>query len=170
MGRWLVIALMAGTLALIAIGCGETTHTVTTTEPAVADTGDLVLFGYAKEMDPDGDRYRLRFDPVLVLSGETASVAAAEDGVVEPGEPVPNDYYRVDESKRLFTYLVPGDARVTVLRDAGVQPASISVDELAQLVAGEEPFGKPLWEPISTGFRMRIHVDTVRSLEQLYVP
>jgi len=58
---------------------------------------------------------------------------------------------------------------VTVLRD-GVEASKVTVDELAQLVAGEDPFGKPLFEPITTGFWILVHVDTVRSLDQQYRP
>jgi len=54
-----------------------------------------------------GDRYEVRFDPAWFTSGVTANTAAAEDGVIEPGEPVPNDNYRIEEGDRLLTYLVP---------------------------------------------------------------
>ena len=47
-----------------------------------------------------GSDYEVRFDPALFLSGEAANVAAAEDGAVPPGEPVPNDNYVVDEGHR----------------------------------------------------------------------
>ena len=60
----------------------------------------------------------LRLDPEWFLSGATASAAAAEDGAVEPGQPVPNDNYRVDEGHRLFTFKVPADARVSVITKA----------------------------------------------------
>ena len=65
----------------------------------------------------------MRFDPAWFTSGVTANEAAAEDGVVEPGEPVPNDNYRIEEGHRLLTYLVPADTPVTVLTREG-DPAS----------------------------------------------
>ena len=61
----------------------------------------------------------MRFDPEWFTSGVTANDAAAEDGAVEPGQPVPNDNYRVDEGHRLLTYLVPADTPVTVLTREG---------------------------------------------------
>ena len=44
---------------------------------------------------------------------------------------------------------------------------SISVSELAEIVGGNHA---PLWEPIETGFWLRVRIDTVRSLDQQYHP
>jgi hypothetical protein len=114
----------------------------------------------------------MRFDPAWFTSGVTANEAAAEDGVVEPGEPVPNDNYRIEEGHRLLTYLVPANTPVTVLTRQG-DPASfgatsVSVAELSQLVAGEKPV--ELYEPLDTGVWIRVHVDTACSIDQQYVP
>ena len=162
-------------LAVLGAGCGSTktvTKTVTvngTAKTGVGAPGDQVQFGYVKSLTRKGSRYELRFDPAWFLSGETANVAAAEDGAVEPGEPVPNDNYVVDEGHRLFTYLVPADARVTVLTK-GVSGSRITVNQLAELVGGKNPFSRPLFEPLTTGFWIRIKIDTVHSLDQQYRP
>jgi hypothetical protein len=162
-------------VAVIAVGCGETTTvTKTVTVNAAANRGvgapvEFVQFGYLKSMTPQGGGYKLRFDPAWFLMGETANVAAAEDGAVEPGEPVPNDNYRLDEGHRLLTYVVPANARVTVLKDSPDGKPS-TVAELAQLVAGKNPFSRPLFEPLRTGFWIRVRIDTVRSLDQQYRP
>lgn len=163
------LAVLVGLLA----ACGGT-ETVTVTETVGEKAGagapsDLVQFGYVRKLSPGTGAYRLRFDPAWMLTGETAGTAAVEDGVLEAGEPVPNDNYRVDDGHRLLTFVVPRDARVTVLRD-GVAGSAITVAELAQLVQGESPFGKPLFEPLSTGFWMRTHGDRVRALDQQYLP
>jgi len=138
---------------------------------AAAPCGDR-MYGHIASLKPDGDEYRMRFDPAWFTSGVTANVAAAEDGKVEPGEPVPNDNYVVDEGHRLLTYLVPTDTPVTVLTREG-DPAtfgatSISVEELSRLVAGEKPI--ELFEPLDTGVWIRIHVDTVCAIEHQYQP
>jgi hypothetical protein len=162
-------------LAVLAAGCGSTkavTKTVTVNSAAkteVGAPGEQVQFGYIKSLTRKGSRYELRFDPAWFLSGETANVAAAEDGAVEPGEPVPNDNYVVDEGHRLFTYLVPADARVTVLTKS-VNGSRITVSQLAELVSGKNPFSRPLFEPLTTGFWIRIKIDTVHSLDQQYRP
>jgi hypothetical protein len=164
-------------VALAVAGCGSTKTVTVTKKVTVAGTGktgagppgERVEFGYVKSLTRKGEGFELRFDPAWFLSGETANVAAAEDGVVEPGQPVPNDNYVVDEGHRLLTYKVPADARVTALT-TGVQGTSITVSQLAQLLAGKNPFSHPLFEPITTGFWIGVDMDTVRSLDQQYRP
>ena len=99
-------------------------------------------------------------------------MAAAEDGAVEPGQPVPNDNYVVDESHRLFTYLVPTDAQATILvnNDTGFLSTPISVSELAEIVATGESGRHKLFEPLDSGVWIRYHIDTVCSLDQQYRP
>lgn len=173
MKRWSFI--LFAVVAVIAVGCGETksvTKTVTADAAAKRGVGapeEFVQFGYLKSLKPQGGGYKLRFDPAWFLMGETANVAAAEDGAVAAGEPVPNDNYRLDEGHRLLTYLVPADARVTVLKDSP-DGKPITVAQLAQLVAGENPLSRPLFEPLRTGFWIRVRIDTVRSLDQQYLP
>jgi hypothetical protein len=173
------VAVVVVTVVAVAAGCGGTktvTETVTVTTPAETTAEmegtprEIVQFGYVKELESKGDKFELRFDPALFLSGETANVAAAEDGMVEPGEPVPNDNYTVDEGHRLFTYFVAPDAHVTVLtRDSGnFGEKTVTVAELAEIVAGTSSI--ELFEPITTGFWMTYRIDTVSSLEQQYRP
>jgi hypothetical protein len=163
-----LITILALTAA--AAGCGGTTTvTKTVTVTPAAKSNEIAQFGYVKSLERKGSGYQMRFDPALMLSGETANVAAAEDGAVPAGEPVPNDNYVVDEGHRLLAYEVPANAHVTALTK-GVAGSPITVAELAQLVRGENPVSKPLFEPITTGFWIRIDVDTVRSLDQQYHP
>jgi hypothetical protein len=138
---------------------------------AAEQCGDRT-FGHISSLALKDDVYEMRFDPAWFTSGVTANTAAAEDGVVEPGAPVPNDNYRVEEGHRLLTYLVPADAHVTVLTRQG-DPANlgatpITVAELAQLVAGQSPV--ELFEPLDTGVWIRVNVDTVCALDQQYQP
>jgi hypothetical protein len=130
------------------------------------------IFGHIASLTRTSGRYEMRFDPAWFTSGVTANTAAAEDGVVTPGEPVPNDNYRIDEDHRLLTYLVAPKARVTVLTRRG-DPARfgatpITVATLAKLVHGAQPVA--LFEPLSTGVWIRVHVDTACSIDQQYQP
>ena len=174
-----LIVVCALSAAFAVVGCGETktvtetvTRTVTVDEAAkhgVGPPGERVEFGYVKSLERKGTGYELRFDPAWFLSGETANVAAAEDGVVKPGEPVPNDNYVVDEGHRLLTYEVPADAKVTVLRDSPTGKP-ITVAQLADLVAGRSPLPRGLFEPLTTGFWIDVDIDTVCALDQQYRP
>ncbi|MFL5980458.1 MAG: hypothetical protein ACJ74R_01970 [Gaiellaceae bacterium] len=171
--------LMVGGAALLvfAAGCGSTetvTRTVTVTTTAKASLGppsEQTQFGYIKKLTKKGNEYELRFDPALLLSGVTANTAAAEDGAVAPGEPVPNDNYRLNETRRLLTYLVPATARVTVLTKNGqgsLGETRVSVAELFRIVNGGSHVR--LFEPLATGVWLRVHIDTVRSIDQQYQP
>jgi hypothetical protein len=141
-------------------------------EVAASDACGDRTFGHIASLTKKGDDYELRFDPAWFTSGVTANTAAAEDGVVAPGEPVPNDNYRVEEGHRLLTYLVPPSTPVTVLTregdPAGFGATPISVAELAELVEGKRPV--ELFEPLDSGVWARYQVDTVCALDQQYQP
>jgi hypothetical protein len=172
----------AGALLLAAAGCGGTktvtdtvpgpTTMVTVTTPAKRAVGaprQVLEFGYIKSLTRAGTHYEMRFDPAWFLTGITANTAAAEDGAVEPGQPVPNDNYVLDEGHRLLTYAVPPTAHVTVLTnqgDAGITPTPVTVSQLAGIVNGQSDL--KLFEPIETGFWIAVSIDTVRSLDQQY--
>jgi hypothetical protein len=171
----IAVIVLAGVAAVAAVSAGIFAVLFLTDdadETAVAAPCGDREYGHISSLKRDGDAYRLRFDPAWFTSGVTANEAATEDGAVEPGEPVPNDNYVVDEGHRLLTYLVPADAHVTVLTRHG-DPANsgatpISVDELAELVDGQKPVD--LFEPLDTGVWIRFDVDTVCSVEQQYMP
>src|SRR5438445_4367037 len=157
-------------IALVAAGCsGTKTVTKTVTVGTKAGPGapsEIAQFGYIKSLTRKGALYELRFDPAWLLSGKTANQASLED---TGSSDVPNDFYLVNEGHRLLTYLVPPGARVTVLTRAP-HGTPITVAQLAQLVAGKKLLHLKLFEPLSTGFWILIHVDTVRSLDQQYFP
>ena len=159
-------------VALMAAGCGSTktvtkTVTVTTANAEQAPPARQTLFGHIKSLETKGSGFVMRFDPEWFLSGSTANAAAAEDGAVEPGQPVPNDNYRVDEGHRLFTYKVPADAHVTVITKAPTG-TPITVSELAAIVNGTSNL--KLFEPLESGVWIVVHGDTARSIMQQYQP
>jgi hypothetical protein len=169
-----VTALAVAFLAVAAAGCGERTVTTTTTVTVTQETAasaERTYFGHIKTLDRSGGSYRLRFDPAWFLSGETANVAAAEDGAVAPGEPVPNDNYVLEEGHRPLTFLVPADAHVTVLTRHGqgqFGATPVTVAELAEIVHGTS--GMRLFEPLDSGVWIAVANDSVRSIDQQYRP
>ena len=190
--------LAAGILALagLSVGCNSdksaepetVTNTVTVTAPTSTEPADTVTitvpnkitaakigpgapkrqiqFGHIRSLKRSEGDYVLRFDPAQYLTGVTASDAMLED---TGSSDVANDNYVVDEGHRLFTYKVPADAHVTVLAD-GVEGSPITVAQLAKLVKGKDPLGQPLFEPFETGVWILIAIDTVRAIDQQYVP
>jgi hypothetical protein len=132
--------------------------------------GEQRLFGYIRSLTHAGDHYVLRFDPALFLSGETANQAAWRDGAVPKGQPVPNDNYVVNESRRTYRYVVTGATRVRVLlQDSNVSsPDVVSVRTLAELVHGRRPV--KLFEPLDSGVWLGVHIDRACSLDQQYRP
>ena len=163
-------------LAVAVAGCGSTkTETVTVTTSAKTELGapsTWTEFGHIKTLKRSAGRWLLQFDPEWFLSGVTANKAAAEDGTVEPGQPVPNDNYRVDEGHRVFTYVVPGDAKVTVITNRG-NPAQlgatpVGVAELAKIVNGTSAM--KLFEPLDSGIWLTIKGDRTVAIDQQYQP
>jgi len=132
------------------------------------------IFGHVTSLARKGDHLELRFDPAWFTSGLTANTAAGEDGAVAPGDPVPNDNYVVEGGHRSLAYVLPATAHVTVLAkgaapdSSGFPAAVITVSELERMVNGGAH--RPLFEPLDSGVWIRVHVDTVCSLEQQYRP
>jgi hypothetical protein len=129
-------------------------------------------YGHIRSLEQKNGRWVLKFDPAWFTSGVTANTAAAEDGAVDPGQPVPNDNYVVDESKRVLTYYVSPTARVTVLinNDTGILSTPVPVSELAEIVANGKSSKHTLFETLDSGVWIRVHVDTVCALDQQYRP
>ena len=169
------VALVA---ALLLSGCGSTktvTTTVTVASPPKTDLGPPRIrseFGHIKSLTRKGNHYEMRFDPAWFLSGVTANRAAAEDGAVEPGQPVPNDNYVLEEGHRLLTYLVKPDAKVTVLvnNPSGILSTPVTVAKLAKLVKGQNVPGLKLYEPLDSGIWITTDIDTVKDIDQQYRP
>jgi hypothetical protein len=155
------------TLALATVlvsGAAASSH-----PPTAATTQRPVIFyGHVKSIVRAHGRFEMRFDPALWLSGVAAeSVCGCK--------PVPNDHVILDESHRLLTFVVRRDARVTVLTRHGsgdIPTATISVAELAAIVAGRNPHHRHLLEP-KAGFWITIgdrYPNPAVTLDQQYQP
>jgi hypothetical protein len=167
------------TAAVVTAGCGGTrTVTRTVTVDRTAKTGigpprEVVFYGHIKSLRRDGRRFELRFDPAWFLSGSAAEHAAVEDKVLQPGEPVPNDNYTVEEGHRLLTFVVFPNAHVSVLTK-GLQSTAIPVAELAEILAGKNPQHRALFDPSNhSAFWIRVgekYPNPVIALDQQYHP
>ncbi len=165
------LAASSSVLALSTSSAATATEQASSAQlPPAIPAGQMSFFGHIKTLTRKGGHYEMRFDPAWFTSGITANTAAAEDGVIRPGEAMPNDNYVVEGGHRLLTYIVPGNARVTVLTNngTGILSTPIAVSELARIINGGKH--RKLFEPLSTGVWIRVQVDTVRSLDQQYHP
>jgi hypothetical protein len=168
------------TLAVLAAGCGATrtvVRTVTVAPSAATSLSRLIdqrFYGRIESLQRRGDRYELRFTPAWFLTGLTANVAQAEDQgtACAPSTcpPVANDNY-VIEGARALTFILPAGAHGTVLGtggSSGFRSRTIGAAQLAGLVAGTSSL--KLFEPLSSGVWILVHVDTVRAFAQHYHP
>ena len=174
MKGWLILGIAALVVAVAAAGTFAGLY-ITKGSGSKTAAGQQCVdkeFGHIRSLVRKGGHYVLRFDPAWFTSGVTANTAAAEDGAVEPGEPVPNDNYVVDESHRLLTYLVPADAHVTVLvnNPSGILSTPISASELAEIVQTGKSSQRKLFEPLESGVWLRYRIDTACALDQQYRP
>jgi hypothetical protein len=171
--KWLVVGIAIVAVAVAGVFAGLYFTKDTDAQPVAAQPcGDEKVYGHIRSLVRMGDRYELHFDPAWFTSGVTANTAAAEDGAVDPGQPVPNDNYVVDESRRTLRYLVLPGAHVTVLvnNDTGILSTPITVDELAEIVQTGKSSRRKLFESLESGVWIRYRIDTVCALDQQYRP
>jgi hypothetical protein len=171
-GIAIVVAAVLGMSHLSAARASSSTaHAATLlTLPPATPAGQTTQWGHIKSLVRKGGRFELRFDPAWVLHGTAAEQVALED---TGSKDVPNDSITVDESHRLYTYVVAANARVTVL-SKGLRPISIPVSELAQIVKGQNPKHRPLFDTANgLGYWIRIgtkYPNPVLSIDQQYQP
>lgn len=98
---------------------------------------------------PDGETFAhinevgtasVTVDPALLLSGQEARAAAESDGMIAPGEDLPNDFYIQNTEPAPVVVGVEPDADVTVLTfdsAGGITEADIALSDLATAFTAE---------------------------------
>jgi hypothetical protein len=146
--------------------------------PPATPAGQTVLYGHVRSLGRKGGRDVLLFDPAWWLQGAAAKNAAVADKAITPKQPVPNDYYIVEEGHRLLTFVVAASAKVTILTRGGSGVTTIGLPEFTQLLKGKNPKQRRLVAPLRSfgkafGFWIRTrskYPNAVRSLDQQYQP
>ena len=167
-----IFVIAASATAFGVLGVSGATTATSRTPQLAAPPATITHYGYVRSLVRTGNHYRMRFDPALWLSGQTANRAAIEDRAIPPGETVPNDYYIRNESRKQLTYTVLPGARVTVVTNSavgGLRATRITVSELAAIVAGRNPRQRKLYGR-QLGYWARIAGDRVIGLDQQYQP
>jgi hypothetical protein len=138
--------------------------------PRATRGGEQTLWGHVKSLTRKGGRWELKFDPGLLLFGAAAEQAAFED---TGSRDVPNDAYTVEESHRLFTYVVSPRASVSILTK-GLETVKIGVPEFAKILRGKNPNHRRLFgQPRSSGFWIRVgfkYPNPVLAIDEQYHP
>jgi hypothetical protein len=138
--------------------------------PRATPAGQDTLFGHIRSLARAGGKWKLRFDPAVLLRGATAEQEAFEE---TGSRDVPNDSVTFDETHRLLTYVVAPTATVTIITQ-GLEPTTISVAELSKIVAGKNPAHRKLFgDPKGFGFWIRVgdkYPNPVLTIDEQYHP
>jgi hypothetical protein len=177
----LAVRVLLLSLALVAAGCGgggdekaapQSTQTQTSTQtPPPPGQSPAEHFGYISSVSTAGPTATLAFDEALFLTGDAAQKAAEEDGVVAPGETVPNDYYIRNLEKTTQTLRIANDAKITAKRcplcrhgrNGQLGPF------LASFMKGRQTFADPYRGKYSL-YWLTIRDGEVAAIDEQYVP
>jgi hypothetical protein len=174
------LAFLAAFLLVLA-GCGggeeegspESSGTTTTTTQATTTTRSMPneQFGYIRSVSTAGPSATLAFDEAEFLEGKEAQRAAEEDGVIKPGEPVPNDYYIRNPDKSTQTLPIATDAKITARRCSlcrNGQPGNLE-DFLASFMKTGQTYADP-YRGAEAQYWLTIEDGTVVAIDEQYVP
>ncbi len=171
----LTLALAAASLAVVA---GFSTRgsaapggaSLATTLPRATPAGQTTVFGHIKSLARTGGKWKLRFDPAMLLTGATAEQEAFEE---TGSRDVPNDSLTFDETHHLLTYVVAPSATVTIITQ-GLETTTVSVGELGKILAGKNPAHRKLFgDPKGFGFWLRVgnkYPNPVLTIDEQYHP
>ena len=135
-------------------------------EPAAA-LADGRHFGYIKAVDP-GSR-TLVFDLAEFLTGDEADRAAAEDGMIQPGEHVDNDYYIRNKNTKLRTMPYAADIGVRIVN---WPDCCESIDgDIEPFAAAFRPGGETdLYHGPSSQYWLTVRDARIVEIEEQYLP
>ena len=142
--------------------------TQTTPPPAPAP---VEHFGYIRSVSTAGPVATLAFDEAQFLTGQQAQKAAEEDGVVPPGEPVPNDYYIRNTDTTTKTLPIANNARITAKRCPLCRhgkPGQLD-PFLASFMQGRQTYADP-YRGKDSLYWLTIENGRVVAIDEQYVP
>jgi hypothetical protein len=104
----------------------------------------------------DASGWRLRFDLALWFTGHAAIKAAIEDGVIKPGDVIPNDVYIRNDNPKLRTMTIDSAARVLLLDPNTSQTSRTSLETLANSIREGEDGESPYWLRVRDGVIVKV--------------
>lgn len=177
-------------LVVTVVGCGSDTDDGRSPAPNVQPAASAVQtpsatpaptpllaegrnYGYIQSVDIAADPRTVEFDLAEFLTGDAADRAAVEDGFIEPGEHVDNDYYVRNRNKRLRTVPLASDVRIRLVDwsrccdahiDGELEPFAAAFRSTPNPEPGTRYRGasSPYWLTVKTG--------VVVEIEEQYLP
>jgi hypothetical protein len=138
------------------------------TKPEMREDGKV--FGYIRSVDAGSES--ILFDRADLYQGDAADRKAAEDGVIEPGAQVENDYYIENKNAGVRKVSYASDVKIRVIGD----PPDLVVGDLNAFVAGFQnteavPFdGAPTYRGSHTQYWITLKKGTIVKIDELYLP
>jgi hypothetical protein len=163
---WSLIGVLAiGAAAVGACGCGGNDKT--------SPLSDGRHFAYIQNIDTSSPPATLTIDTAEFLSGEEANRAAAEDGVIEEGESVENDYYVRNPDETTTGLPITSDVSVTHIHCNGGCRENLpgEFEDLAASFADPEP--KSLadeYRGSASQYWVTVQDGEVVAIDELYLP
>jgi hypothetical protein len=161
----LAVVLAIGAAVLAAYGCGGNDETST--------PSDGRHFAYIQTIDTSSTPATLTMDIAEFLSGEEANRAATEDGVIEEGDSVENDYYVRNPDETPVDLPITSDVSVTHVHCNGGCREDLP-GTLADLAASfSDPEPKTLnddYRGAESQYWVIVQDDEVVAIDEFYLP
>lgn len=163
---WSRIGVLAiGAAVVGAYGCGGNDDT--------SALSDGRRFGYIQTIDTSSTPATLTIDTAEFLSGEEANRAAAEDGVIEEGASVENDYYVRNPDETTVDLPIASEVSVTHVHCNGSCREDVpgTFEDLAASFANPEP--KDLTDDYrgsESQYWVTVQDGEVTAIDELYLP
>lgn len=130
-------------------------------------------YGYIESIDRSSAPATISIDTADFLTGEAANRAAVEDGFIQEGESVPNDYYVRNPDTAVAVVPVADDVRVTRVHcPAGCEEGAPGrFDDLAESFLDPEP--KTLedeYRGADSQYWVSVEDGEVVSIDEQYLP
>lgn len=128
------------------------------------------MFAYLTAVDGDS----IIVDPAAMLTGDAAREAAEEDGVIRPGQDLPNDFYIQNHEPGPLSIGVAPGVGVTVLTydsSGGITETEIGLAQLATAFTGEYT-GVAIYGLEAGAFPVTLSIEDnqVTAITQIYLP
>ena len=160
-----IASALVASICLLAAGCGDSGD----------DAGTLAggrYYGYIRAVDVSSSPPTIRFDRAVFLTGDEASAAAVEDGVIAEGETVPNDYYVRNPDTTEVELPVASDVAVTRVECNGGCAEGVvgSFEPFAESFANGEPTLEDEYRGAQSQYWVTVEGGTVVVIDEQYLP